>query len=175
MFWNKFIKKKEQQYNCSTCGKTHEELPSIGFKTPFHFEILSEKDKHEIAEISDDFCVIYHPDQTDRFIRTVLTIKTDNPEQDLEYGIWVSLSENSFNEYKSNFKNQTEEKIYFGIICNEIVDYQESTIGLHVNVVTRLNDLRPEIIPHTTAHKLVWEWENGIPFHEANHRVKKIV
>jgi hypothetical protein len=173
MFWNLF--KKEKRFKCSTCGKVHEELPSIGFKTPFHYDILSEVDKNKIAEVSDDFCIINHPEQIDRFIRTILSIKTDNPSEVLVYGIWVSLSKKSFNEYKSNFKNQTEEKTYFGTICNKIADYDESTIGLHVNVLTRKDDLRPEIIPHKSEHKLVADWENGITFHEAYCRIEKIV
>ncbi|MES2238919.1 MAG: DUF2199 domain-containing protein [Bacteroidota bacterium] len=175
MIWNKFKKKKEKQFKCSTCGKIHEELPSIGFKTPFYYDILSEDDKNTIAEISDDFCVINHPEQTDRFIRTVLNLKTDNPSEDLVYEIWVSVSENNFNEYKSNFKNQTDKKIYFGTICNEIADYEESTVGLHVNVSTRIDELRPELIPHKSEHRLVSEWENGITFHEANSRIEKIL
>ena len=175
MIWNKFKKKKEKQFKCSTCGKVHEELPSIGFKTPYHYDILSEEDKKEIAEVSDDFCVINHPEQTDRFVRAVMNIKTDNPEEDLVYGLWVSLSEKNFNEYKEHFKNQTQEKTYFGIICNQIADYEESTIGLQINVSTRLGDLRPELIPHKSEHKLVSEWENGITFHEANLRVEKIL
>ena len=175
MFWNKFKKKKENQFKCSTCGKVHEELASIGFKTPFHYDILSDKEKSEIAEISDDFCIIKHPDQTDRFIRTVLNLKTENPSEELIYGVWVSVSEKSFNEYKSNYNTQTEEKIYFGIICNEISDYEESTIGLHVNVITRLDDLRPEITPHKSNHKLVSDWENGITLHEAYSRIEKIL
>lgn len=175
MFWKKTKKKMENQFTCSVCGKVHEELPSIGFKTPFHYDILSGSEKNEIAEISDDFCVINHSDQTDRFIRAVLVLKTENPEEDLVYGLWVSLSEKNFNEYKSNFKNQSEEKKYFGTICNEIADYEESTIGLHVNVLTRNSDLRPELIPHKSEHKLVSDWENGITFHEANNRVGKIM
>lgn len=175
MFWDKFKWEKDKQFKCSICGKVHEELPSIGFKTPFHYDILSEKDKNEIAEVSDDFCVIEHLEQTDRFVRTVLNLKTDIPSQDLVYGVWVSLSEKNFNEYKSNFKIQSKEKTYFGIICNEIADYEESTIGLHVNVLTRLDDLRPEIIPHKFEHKLVTDWENGITFHEANSRVENIL
>ncbi len=175
MFWNKFKKKKEKKFKCSSCGKVHEELPSIGFKTPFHYDILSEKEKNEIAEVSDDFCVINHPEQTDRFIRTVLNIKTDIASEDLVYGVWVSLSEKNFDDYKSTFKKQTEEKTYFGTICNEIADYEESTIGLHVNVLTRHDDLRPEIIPHQSEHKLVNDWEKGITFHEANCRVEKIM
>lgn len=175
MFWDKFRKHKKKEFKCPTCGETHDELPAIGFKAPYHYEILSENDKNEIAELSDDFCVISYPDQIDRFIRTVLSIQVNDACENLEYGIWVSVSENTFNEYKSNFNKDSEPKTYFGMICNEIIDYEESTLNLHVNIETRNEGLRPEIIPHNAEHKLVSDWENGITIEEAEKRVEKII
>lgn len=174
MFWNKWIKNTAPGYKCSSCGDTHDELPALGFKTPFHYDTLSAKDKNEIAEISDDFCVIHHPEQTDRFIRTVLTININDACENLEYGIWVSLSEKNFDDYESNYKMDSEEKTYFGIICNEIPDYEETTIGLHVNVNTRNGGIRPEIIPHESEHQLIRDWENGITIKKALSRIEKM-
>lgn len=161
----------ELKFKCSTCGEIHNELPALTFKTPFHYETLNNKDKAELTEISNDFCIIRHSDQTDRFIRTTLTLQINNACENLDYGIWVSLSEKNFDEYKSNFKKNLEEKIYFGMICNEIPGYEESTIGLHVNVNTRNGGIRPEITLHRNEHQLVFEWENGIPIQEAEKRV----
>lgn len=174
MFWDKF-KRKKTKFVCPSCGKAHDELPAIGFKFPYHYDILSEKDKNEIAEISDDFCVITYPEQTDRFIRTVLTIQINESCESLDYGIWVSVSEKTFNEYESNFKKESESKTYFGTICNEIKDYKESTLNLRVNIETRKDGLRPDILPHEAEHKLVYHWKNGITFREAEDRVNKIV
>jgi hypothetical protein len=174
MFWNKWIKKKPSGFRCSSCGKIHEELPALGFNTPFHYDILSENDKKEIAEVSDDFCVIHHPDQTDRFIRTVLTLQINDACENLDYGIWVSLSKESYDDYESNYKKDTGEKIYFGMICNKIPGYEESTIGLHVNVITRNGGIRPEIIPHQMEHELIRDWENGIVLKEALYRIERV-
>ena len=174
-FFNLFKKKeKPTEFKCSTCGKIHNELPALGFTTPFYYEALNEKDKKEIADISSDFCIITHEDQTDRFIRTVLTIQINDTCENLDYGIWVSLSEKSFNEYAADFKNSTEEKTYFGMICNDIPDYEESTLGLHVNVNTRKGGIRPEIIPHQNKHKLSTDWEKGISIVEAEKRVDQM-
>ena len=85
-----------QNYICATCGKTHSDLPSIGFEVPFHYDILSEKDKEEIALINEDLCRIEHATQTDYFIRAVLQIPIIDHEQTLDYGIWVSVSEKTF-------------------------------------------------------------------------------
>ncbi|MBC8757427.1 DUF2199 domain-containing protein [Kordia sp. YSTF-M3] len=173
MFWNKWFKKQSSSFKCTTCGEIHDELPALGFLAPIYHDDLNEKDKTEIAEISSDFCVIHHEDQTDRFIRTTLTIEINDACENLDYGIWVSLSEKSFKEYKAEFKNNVEGKTYFGRICNEISDYKESTLGLHVNVNTLSNGIRPEIIPHENNHQLITDWKNGITLNEAEKRIKQ--
>ncbi|MGX7666651.1 DUF2199 domain-containing protein [Flavobacterium pedocola] len=175
MFWDKFRGNKKKEFKCETCGKVHKELPAIVFKAPFHYDALSEKDKNEIAEISDDFCVISYPEQTDRFIRTVLSFQINDTCESLDYGVWVSVSEKTFNKYESNFKKDSEPKTYFGMLCNDIIDYEESTLNLHVNIETQREGLRPEIIPHNSEHKLVSDWENGITIEEAENRIEKII
>ncbi len=49
-----------QDYTCAKCGKIHGDLLSIGFAEPFHYQILIEKEKEEIAVINDDLCRIEH-------------------------------------------------------------------------------------------------------------------
>ncbi|PSG90808.1 DUF2199 domain-containing protein [Aurantibacter aestuarii] len=167
-------KLKTTEFKCSTCGEIHDELPALGFISPFYYDTLNEKDKKEIAELSSDFCVITHEDQTDRFIRTTLTIPVNDIYEDLDYGIWVSLSEKSFNEYKSEFKNNIDGKTYFGMISNEIPDYKESTLGLHVNVNTRSGGMRPEISVHRIEHDIISDLENGISIEEAEKRIERM-
>jgi hypothetical protein len=174
MFWKK-KKNKSSEFKCSTCGESHDEIPALGFKTPFHYDILNDKEKVEIAEIDDDFCIIKHSDQTDRFIRTTLRMQINDVCEDLDYGIWVSLSEKSFNDYKAGFKANIGGKIYLGTICNEISDYNKSTIGLHVNVNTKSGGIRPEIIPHNAEHKLISDWEKGILIQDAEKRIEKTI
>lgn len=171
-FFNK--KQKPTKFKCSTCGELHDELPALAFTTPFYFETLNEKDKEEIAVISSDFCVITHEDQTDRFIRTTLKMQINDACENLDYGVWVSLSEKSFDEYEAEFKDNIDGKTYFGIISNEIPDYKESTLGLHVNVITRSGGIRPEIIPHQNEHNLITDWEKGITIKEAEKRVQRM-
>lgn len=165
---------KKKKNPCERCGKAHDELPAIGFDAPFYYYELSDEEKEEIAEISDDFCVITYPDQTDRFIRTVLSIPVIDRCEGLDYGIWVSVSEKTFEEYKSEFEKNAAPKTYFGMISNELNDYNESTLNLHVNIETRNEGFRPEILPHEAAHPLVSDWENGITLKEAEQRIGKI-
>jgi hypothetical protein len=111
------------KYTCSNCGKEHEEWPALTYTSPTNYDTLSE-DKQNIAELTSDFCVITHPDQTDRFIRCTLTQKLIDHCEDLEYGLWVSLSEKSFNDYSENFDNESHEAKYFGWLCNDSPDYE---------------------------------------------------
>ena len=143
--------------------------------TPFHFDILSEREKNEIAEISEDFCIIHYPEQTDRFIRTIFSIPVHDTCETFDYGIWVSLSQESFEDYQNNFKIETIERTYFGMICNEIIDYSVTTLGLHVNVQVRKGGIRPEILPHQAGHQLIKDWENGISIEEAEKRIEKAI
>jgi len=145
---------KEAKCKCEHCGESHDELPALAFNAPFYYTVLKEVDKERIAECSSDFCIIQHEDQTDRFIRTVMTIQINDACEDLDYGIWVSVS---------------------GMICNEIPDYETSTLGLHVNINTQKQGIRPEIIPHQKDHQLVRDWEDGITIEEAVSRVDKMM
>ncbi len=167
-------RKKTDQFKCARCGAFHDELPAIGFSAPFHYEVLNEADKASMATLSSDFCIIEHEVQTDRFIRATLTLQVNDACEDLDYGIWVSLSEKSYEEYAAEFKNNTEGKTYFGMICNDIPEYETSTVGLHVNVVTRSGGMRPELVPHESEHQLILDWAQGITIADAVKRVNAL-
>ncbi len=62
-----------QKYICKNCGQEHDVWPALAYSSPTFYNDLSDTDKESIAELDSDFCVIEHPDQTDRFIRCSLT------------------------------------------------------------------------------------------------------
>ncbi len=163
------------KYTCSCCGQEHFEFPALTFKSPDNYDTLSQQDKETIAEISSDFCVITHSDQTDRFIRCTLTQKVIDHCEDLEYGLWVSLSEKSFNDYSENFNNENHETKYFGWLCNNIPEY-EFKESIPTTVFTRTGNQRPEIIPHEDFdHQFVKDYYNGITKDEAERRIKTML
>lgn len=111
-------------YTCTSCGEKHEDMPALCFATPDPYNQLSEEERIAYqAECDSDFCIIRYPDQTDRFIRAVLLIPIIGHEETLEYGVWVSVSEKSFNDYQSDFHNNPENVVYFGRICNWLPPY----------------------------------------------------
>jgi hypothetical protein len=159
------------KYICSHCGAEHNEWPAISNKAPDNYANLSQEEKETIAEISSDFCVITYPDQVDRFIRCTLTQKVTDHCEDLDYGLWVSLSEKSFNDYSDNFDNESHEATYFGWLSNHIEGY-EFNDSIPMTVYTRTGNHRPNIMPHKDFdHPFVIDYYNGITKQEAERRI----
>lgn len=159
-------------YTCSVCGQVHEGFPALAFDAPYFYHILSEEDKREIAELDDDFCIIRHPGQTDRFIRVVLTQRIIDFPETLEYGVWVSLSEKSFNDYKEHYNTNNHLTTYFGYLSNQLPGY-EKTLSIRTNVQTATGDSRPEIFPHDDQmdNPFVKDYFDGISREEAEKRI----
>jgi hypothetical protein len=159
---------------CSSCGKKHTEWPALAYDAPFHYNELAGEEKDTIAELTTDFCVIKHPDQTDFFIRGTLIQKVIDHCEDLHYGLWVSLSEKSFKDYKENFKNDHEAE-YFGWLCNDIPQYVFNE-SIPTTVVTQPGGNRPEIFPHQDFdHPFVKDYYNGITKAEAERRIEAMI
>lgn len=167
--------KQNPKLTCSSCGKEHEEWPALTFIAPDNYDALSDEDKNKIAKLSSDFCEIKHLDQIDRFIRCTLFQKVNNHCQDLDYGVWVSLSEKSFEDYKANFDNKNYETQYFGWLCNNIPGYSFEE-SIPTTVVTRIDGARPAIFPHKNfEHDFVKDFYNGITKIEAEKRIANMI
>ena len=163
------------KFTCSCCGKEHEEWPALAYISPTNYNTLSEEEKQNIAELDPDFCVITYADQTDRFIRCTLTQKVIDHCGDLEYGLWVSLSEKSFEDYSNNFKNENHEATYFGWLSNNLTGYDFSN-SIPTSVYTRTGNQRPEIVPHEDFdHPFVHDYYNGITKSEAERRITEML
>lgn len=104
-------KQNKIEFICSCCGKEHAEWPSLGYNAPVYYSYLPDEDKEAIAELSSVFCVIRHDGQVDRFVRVILKIKVHDSCLDLEYGVWVSLSEKSFEDYQGNYDNKAGKEV----------------------------------------------------------------
>jgi hypothetical protein len=164
-----------EKFKCTCCGKIIEEWPALTFNSPNNYECLTDDDKKKIGFLNNDFCKINNENQTDRFIRCILIQKVNDNCQDLDYGVWVSLSEKNYYEYEENFKNETEEKTYFGWLCNNIPGY-EFIESIPLNVVINKKGLRPEVFPHYSfEHQFVKDYYNGISKIEAEKRINKML
>ena len=174
MFWKK-KKNKLSEFKCSKCGKVHSEWPALTYLSPSNYHYLSDEEKLEIGIMQTDFCEIHHKDQIDRFIRVTLSQKVLDTCETLEYGVWVSLSEKSYLDYKENFNNPNHEVKYFGWFCNQIAPYEDMS-SIPCNVITKKGNVRPEIFPHQEfEHPFVKDYYNGITKKEAENRIDKMM
>lgn len=104
-----------------------------------------------------------------------MTQQVNDHCEDLEYGIWVSLSEASFNDYNDNYDNENHVTTYFGWLSSNLIGYDD-TLGIPTNVNTREGNDRPEVVPHKDQdHPFVRDYYNGISKEEAELRIKKAI
>ena len=165
------------KYKCTNCGKEHEDFPALAFSSPAPYNGLTDAEKLTIAELTSDFCTIEYDDQTDRFVRAVLKQKLTDSCQSLEYGVWVSLSEESYQDYKANFHNPDYKANYFGWFCSQIPEYQD-TMNLRTNVISQGGDERPIIQLQTEndeTNDFVKDYFEGITEQEAIRRISNLM
>ncbi|RZS91862.1 DUF2199 domain-containing protein [Aquimarina brevivitae] len=167
--------KTEGVFNCTECGKVHSEWPALAFSSPANYHNLSDDEKSKIGKLDTDFCEIHYKDQIDRFIRVTLTQKVKDACETLEYGLWVSLSEKSYLDYKENYNNPNHKTGYFGWLCSNIPQYGE-TISIPCDVMTRTGNSRPEIFPHQDFdHPFVRDYYYGITKKDAEKRINEMI
>ena len=93
----------------------------------------------------------------------------------MEYGFWVTLSEQSFNDYKENSKNETHATQYFGWLASSIPQYSFEE-SIPTTVVTQKGNQRPHIFPHKDFdHPFVKDFNNGISKEEAEKRINDML
>lgn len=159
---------------CPICNHAHDTWPTIAFLEPYALTEFSDTDRAEkVKEKNDDFCIIEYPDQTDRFIRAVLLQEVRNHCKVLDYGIWVTLSEKSFEDYNNHFFDEVYEAIYFGYLANHIPPHKDA-LHVHCNVIYTGDNRRPIVVPHKSqreSNSFVDAYYIGITIEDAEKRI----
>ena len=148
-------------YICSCCGQRHEGSPSFGYVAPDYYDALSEPRKRDDAQLTSDVCVIRYDDATDYFARVMLEIPIVGVDDPFLWGVWVSLSEKSFERYTSTWKNADESDRWFGWFSSRLPYYPDTT-NLKTTVRPRNGGKRPAIELELTDHPLSQHYHNGI-------------
>jgi hypothetical protein len=163
-------------FKCSCCEEIHEGSPSVGYRMPDQYACLSEEKKASIGKLSSDVCTITHEEGMDYFIRAVLEIPIHGIEEPFLWGIWVSLSEKSFNRYVETYDDPVEGEGFFGWVCNAIPVYpfDESRPS---DVVVQLGGQRPKVTLHRgdpELDPLVTDQVNGISVARAQEIAERL-
>jgi len=145
-------------FRCRSCGKLHEGSPSFGFPAPLYYLQLPESERERRAKLTSDTCVI---DDEDRFIRSCLEIPIHGVDEPFLWGVWVSLSEASFQHYLDTWDEPDETARYFGWLSNRLPFYPD-TLNLKTHVRPRRGGERPSLTLEDNAHLLCIDWSRGI-------------
>lgn len=166
------------KFTCSCCGIEQKEYPALGYSVPVYYSSLSDEEK-EKAELTTDTCVVEDGEYTYRFIRVVLTQKVNDSCQDLDYGVWVSLSEASFKDYTENADVEEYEGFYFGWLNAYFPPYElEELDGIKTDVVYKGGGKRPTITLQSDQEnhsRFVEDYNNGISKEEAERRINEVL
>lgn len=82
------------------------------------------------------------------------------------WGVWVSLSQKSFERYRDTYDQPVETDEYFGWFCNRLPFYPD-TVSLKTLVHPRTGGIRPYLSLEPTDHPLSVDFINGISYQRA--------
>jgi hypothetical protein len=149
------------RWTCSRCGEEHEGVPlDWAYAAPVYWDGGRNSNDH----LTEDLCTwTDDAGETNFFIRGVLEIPIAESRDTLGYGIWSSLSKDSFRRVVDLWDDpaRVEEPPYFGWLSNSLPGYPE-TLNLPLDVVIRELDKRPLLYLHDGDHPLVREQQRGI-------------
>ncbi|GHH63716.1 hypothetical protein GCM10017774_93240 [Lentzea cavernae] len=98
------------------------------------------------------------------FVRGRIVLPVRDAEEDLEWGVWVSLSPANFSRMAEVFENpaRVQEPPYFGWLSTVLPGYEPTTLNLKTNLHTQEIGVRPLIELEPTGHPLAVEQREGI-------------
>jgi len=152
-------------FRCSCCGKIHEGSPSFGYKAPDTY-LEQPAEIKEAGALSGDLCQYEDEDGPHYFIRVCLEIPIHGVDQPFVWGVWVSLSKQSFDRYIETYDSPDTNDQYFGWLCNSLPFYPE-TFPMKTQVHPRGNNTRPYIELEENDHPLAIDFHNGITISRA--------
>lgn len=134
-------------FTCSCCDQVHEGSPSFGFAEPAPYTRLTQEEQSRMAELSDDLCIIHHPEGTQYFVRAILEVPIHGVEEPFLWGVWVSASASSFQRYLDSYEQPQQDKVFFGWLSNHIGLYP-TTQSRPADVWIQDDGTRPHVRLH---------------------------
>lgn len=153
---------------CPTCGETHDELPAVVAFAPLVWDQASQQERADDFDLTTDTCIWMGQHY---FVRGVLDLPLTDRDGVLSFGVWTSLSRDSFFRYlptfeKENDADRVELPPMFGWFSNSLPGYPE-TLNLKCSVYARTGGLRPLIELEATDHPLAIAQREGVPISQA--------
>jgi len=157
-------------WTCQCCGKQFHTLPlDFACKAPDHWFDIPEAERETKGRLDSDVCMI---EGNGIFVRGCLEIPIHGIDDKFIWGVWVSVSRESFERILELWtaSNVENEPPFFAWLCNNIRPYPQ-TLNLKTNLHLRSGGIRPFIELESTDHPLAVEQRQGISL----ARVEEIV
>ena len=154
------------EFRCHVCGELHCGLPAFGFEAPAQVRVVPTGEESRI-ELTSDTCLI-DLDGLHRFVRAQLEIPIQGTSDSFSWGVWVSLSEVSFNRFLELFEEEGRlpGESFFGWLSSSLPEYPE-TMFLKTRIRSREFPLRPLVELEATEHPLSVDQRDGVPLARA--------
>jgi hypothetical protein len=135
-------------------------MPAFGAEAPLTYYSIPVEERGARCVLEGNTCVI---DQQYFFVLGCLEIPVHGEVEPFSWGVWVSLSKNSFDQFMACFESPKRSQIgpFFGWLSAELPLYP-STENLKTRAHLRDNGIRPYIELEPTDHPLAVEQRTGI-------------
>jgi hypothetical protein len=164
------------EFDCAACGERHVGVPALGYDAPAPYDELDEEARRTRATKTSETCVLEDEDGTHRFVRAVLEIPIHECDDVVSFGVWVSMSEKSFDEYHA-VSDQDVEAGWFGHLCNRLHGYPD-TYALTTDVVHVGPGKRPFVHVQSRdqeSHPLFVDQRSGLTRERARELVTQLL
>jgi hypothetical protein len=135
-------------------------MPGYAAEAPLYYYSVPLSERAARCVLNSDTCVV---DQKHFYVRGCLEIAVQGEGDPFIWGVWVSLSKTSFDQFMGCFGAAKRSHIgpFFGWLSAELPLYP-STEHLKTRVHLRDNGVRPYIELEPTEHPLAVEQRSGI-------------
>lgn len=147
-------------FQCADCGERHHGIPSFAAQAPLSYYGVTAAERAQRCDLGSDDCVI---DREHFFVRGSIEIPVHGHEEPFSWGVWVSLSLASYQEWVRTFDMPQRADVgpFFGWLNTRLDPYPD-TVNLKTMVHLRDNGIRPYIELEATDHPLALEQHRGI-------------
>ena len=148
------------EFQCASCGEIHHGMPAFHAPAPLSYLLIPDEERDERAVLGSDDCII---DDEHFFVHGLLEIPVIGQDEPFVWGVWVSLSAASYQQWGEHFDELKRSHIgpFFGWLNTRLPGYPD-TASLKTQVHIRDDGMRPFIELEPTDHPLAVEQREGI-------------
>lgn len=148
------------QFKCPACDEVHKGMPSFAARAPMSYFAIPEAERASRCRLGTDDCVI---DESTFFVLGALDIKVHGEQEPFSWGVWVSLSRSSYEQWKWCY--DADKRAHIGPFAgwlNATLKSYPDTMNLKVRMHLLDDKLRPFIELEPGDHPLAIEQRDGI-------------